>query len=32
MTSCFHLFEAASLATWFRTHSTCPMCKAQQAS
>lgn len=31
MTSCFHLFEAASLATWFRTHSTCPMCKAEQA-
>lgn len=31
MTSCFHLFEAASLATWFRKQSTCPMCKAEQA-
>lgn len=27
MTPCFHVFDAAALATWATTHTTCPVCK-----
>ena len=27
VTSCYHVFDASALASWFETHSECPMCK-----
>ena len=29
LTSCYHLFERESLATWLSTKNTCPVCKQQ---
>jgi hypothetical protein len=28
VTSCFHVFQRDALDTWFRTNTTCPVCKA----
>jgi len=27
VTTCFHVFDASAIATWFQTNDTCPMCK-----
>jgi len=27
VTTCFHVFDANAIATWFQTNDTCPMCK-----
>lgn len=27
VTSCFHVFDANAIASWFQTHSECPVCK-----
>lgn len=27
VTSCYHVFDSASLATWQATHNTCPVCR-----
>ena len=32
LTSCYHLFESSSLATWLSTKNTCPVCKQQVTS
>jgi hypothetical protein len=28
VTSCFHIFEAASMSRWRETHTTCPVCRS----
>jgi SUMO ligase MMS21 Smc5/6 complex component len=27
VTSCFHIFDKASLERWTQTHDTCPVCR-----